>query len=45
LLRDEAESSIEGSFMKAISATDQQDLIEDAKDRLLQWLEERRKAR
>jgi hypothetical protein len=37
-LIDEAETSLHASFMAVLSAKDREDLIEDARDRLIQWL-------
>lgn len=38
MLIDEAETSLNASFMQLISQRDREDLIEDARDRLIQWL-------
>jgi hypothetical protein len=38
ILIDEAETSLHASFMTRITAKDREDLIEDARDRLIQWL-------
>lgn len=35
---DEAETSLRASFISVLSARDREDLIEDAKDRLTDWL-------
>ena len=37
-LLDEAETSIDASFVEVLSPKDQEDLVEDARDRLIQWL-------
>jgi hypothetical protein len=41
-LIDEAEASLHASFVSILSLKDREDLIEDAKDRLVQWLAEGR---
>lgn len=41
-LVDEAETSLHASFMPVLSLKDREDLIEDAKDRLIQWFVENR---
>ncbi|MEA5618961.1 hypothetical protein VB711_14085 [Cronbergia sp. UHCC 0137] len=38
ILIDEAETSLDASFHIAISSKDREDLIEDARDRLTEWL-------
>ncbi len=38
VLIDEAETSLHASFMTILSVKDRADLIEDARDRLIQWL-------
>ena len=38
MLIDEAETSLNASFMPHLSQRDREDLIEDARDRLIQWL-------
>jgi hypothetical protein len=40
-LIDEAETSLHASFMPVLSPTEREDLVEDARDRLSQWFEER----
>jgi hypothetical protein len=35
---DEAETSIHASFLPALSQVDREDLVEDARDRLIDWL-------
>jgi hypothetical protein len=35
---DEAETSIHASFLKNVSRRDREDLVEDARDRLIAWL-------
>jgi hypothetical protein len=35
---DEAETSIYGSFLRNVFARDRADLVEDARDRLIDWL-------
>jgi hypothetical protein len=35
---DEAETSIHASFLKKVSRRDRQDLVEDARDRIFDWL-------
>jgi len=37
-LIDEAETSLRASFAPALTAREQEDLIEDARDRLIHWL-------
>lgn len=37
-LLDEAETSLHASFSPVLSARDREDLIEDARDRLIDWL-------
>ncbi len=44
-LLDEAETSIRASFAPALSSRDRADLVEDAKDRLLDWLAEEQRMR
>jgi hypothetical protein len=39
VLLDEAETSIRASFESVLSARDRDDLVEDARDRLNQWLQ------
>jgi hypothetical protein len=39
-LRDEAETSLHASFHPHLSAQDRADLIEDAHDRLIEWLKQ-----
>lgn len=41
-LRDEAETSLHASFHTELSARDQADLVEDAHERLIEWLEQNR---
>jgi hypothetical protein len=38
VLLDEAETSLRASFTSLISPKDREDLVEDARDRLIQWL-------
>lgn len=38
VLLDEAESSLRASFTSILSPKDREDLVEDARDRLIQWL-------
>jgi len=38
VLRDEAETSLRASFTSILSPKDREDLVEDARDRLIQWL-------
>jgi hypothetical protein len=38
VLLDEAETSLRASFTSVLSAKDREDLVEDARDRLIQWL-------
>lgn len=38
ILIDEAETSLHASFMAKITTKDREDLIEDARDSLIQWL-------
>jgi len=38
VLLDEAETSLRASFTSILSAKDREDLVEDARDRLIQWL-------
>ncbi len=40
-LLDEAETSLHASFSPVLSARDREDLIEDARDRLIDWLASR----
>ena len=40
ILLDEAETSIDASFIAVLSRRDRLDLVEDARDRLIEWLEE-----
>jgi hypothetical protein len=35
---DEAETSIHASFLRPVSPRDREDLVEDARDRLIDWL-------
>lgn len=42
-LIDEAETSLHASFIPVLSFKDREDLIEDARDRLIQWLSETQK--
>ncbi len=42
-LIDEAETSLHASFMSVLNWKDREDLIDDARDRLSQWLMERRR--
>ncbi|HEY0020921.1 MAG TPA: hypothetical protein VGC13_31760 [Longimicrobium sp.] len=35
---DEAETSVHASFLKHLSRQDREDLVEDARDRLIDWL-------
>lgn len=42
-LLDEAETSIDASFHVVISSRDKEDLIEDARDRLILWLDKSKK--
>jgi hypothetical protein len=44
VLIDEAETSLNASFHIAISPKDREDLIEDARDRLTEWLADRGQA-
>jgi len=37
-LIDEAETSLRASFTRVLIPRDRQDLVEDARDRLIQWL-------
>lgn len=39
MLRDEAEASLEASFNEALSPSEVMDLVEDARDRLIKWLD------
>jgi hypothetical protein len=41
-LIDESETSLHASFMPVLSSTEREDLVEDAVDRLYQWLVEKR---
>ena len=41
-LRDEAETSLHASFHPGLSAKDQADLVEDANERLIEWIEQNR---
>jgi hypothetical protein len=43
-LLDEAETSIHASFIPVLGPRDREDLIEDASDRLIQWLEQGRRS-
>ena len=38
VLLDEAETSLRASFTSILSPKDREDLVEDARDRLIQWL-------
>lgn len=38
VLLDEAETSLRASFTSVLSLKDREDLVEDARDRLIQWL-------
>ena len=38
VLRDEAETSLRASLTSVLSPKDREDLVEDARDRLIQWL-------
>ena len=38
MLLDEAETSLRASFTSILSPKDREDLVEDARDRLIQWL-------
>ena len=38
VLLDEAETSLRASFTSILSPKDHEDLVEDARDRLIQWL-------
>jgi hypothetical protein len=38
VLLDEAETSLRAAFTSLLSAKDREDLVEDARDRLIQWL-------
>jgi hypothetical protein len=38
VLLDEAETSLRASFTSVLSPKDREDLVEDARDRLIQWL-------
>ena len=38
VLLDEAETSLRASFTSLLSSKDREDLVEDARDRLIQWL-------
>jgi hypothetical protein len=38
VLLDEAETSLRASFTSPLSPKDREDLVEDARDRLIQWL-------
>ncbi len=38
VLLDEAETSLRASFTSVVSSKDREDLVEDARDRLIQWL-------
>lgn len=37
-LIDEAETSLRASFMSALTSREQEDLVEDARDRVIHWL-------
>jgi hypothetical protein len=39
-LIDESETSLHASFMPVLSSKDREDLVEDARDRLIQWIAE-----
>jgi hypothetical protein len=41
-LIDESETSLHASFMPVLSSAEREDLVEDAVDRLYQWLVEKR---
>jgi hypothetical protein len=45
VLLDEAETSLRASFMSILSPKDREDLVEDAGDRLIQWLALRQQER
>ena len=38
MLLDEAETSLRASFTLGLTAKDREDLVEDARDRLIDWL-------
>lgn len=38
VLIDEAETSLDAAFHTALNPKDREDLIEDARDRLIEWL-------
>jgi len=38
VLIDEAETSLRACFVPALNRRDREDLVEDARDRLIQWL-------
>jgi hypothetical protein len=38
LLMDEAETSLRAAFTSVLRMKDREDLVEDARDRLIQWL-------
>jgi len=40
-LIDESETSLHASFKPVLSSKDREDLVEDARDRLIQWIAER----
>jgi hypothetical protein len=40
-LIDESETSLHASFMPVLNSKDREDLVEDARDRLIQWIAER----
>lgn len=42
LLLDEAEASLNASFFAGINAKDREDLVEDARDRTIEWLAQAR---
>jgi hypothetical protein len=44
VLLDEAETSRRASFTSILSPKDREDLVEDARDRLIQWLALRQQA-
>jgi hypothetical protein len=41
VLIDEAETSLHASFMSVLGSQDREDLVEDARDRLIEWLARR----
>lgn len=38
VLIDEAETSLHASFISVLGSQDREDLVEDARDRLIEWL-------